>query len=82
VLAVGLHGLYDFGLFFAHGWSVLMSLAITIFVNLNIFWLMNVARKADARLGIGAAGNNLYCRQCGRPNPQHYVYCIYCGQRT
>lgn len=80
--AVGLHGLYDFGLFYAHGWSVLLSLAITLFVNLNIFWLVHVARKADARLGIAASGNNLYCRQCGRPNPRHYVYCMYCGQRT
>lgn len=81
-LAVALHGLYDFGLFFAHGWSVLMSLGITLFVNLNIFWLVRVARRADAKLGIGASGDNLYCRQCGRPNPNHYVYCVYCGKRT
>ena len=73
VVAVTLHGLYDFGLFYAHGWSLLLSLAITIFVNLNIFWLMRVAHKADVKLGIAPEGNNLYCRECGRPNPKYYA---------
>ncbi|MBC7581819.1 PrsW family intramembrane metalloprotease [Aeromicrobium sp.] len=80
--AVGLHGLYDFGLFYGSVLSILMSLAITIFVNLNIFWLMRVSKRADAKLGIAADGANLYCRNCGRPNPQHFVFCPYCGQRT
>lgn len=82
VAAVGLHGLYDFGLFYGHGWSVSLSLLITLYVNLNIFLLVWIAKRADARLGIAASGHNLYCRQCGRPNPRHYVYCVYCGQRT
>lgn len=80
--AVGFHGLYDFGLFYGHSWSILMSLAITVFININIFWLMRVAKRADARLGIAASGDNLYCRACGRPNPEHFLHCKYCGART
>ena len=80
--AIGLHGLYDFGLFYATGWSVLMSLVITVFVNLNILLLMRSAVHTDGKLGLASVGDNLYCRQCGKPNPQHFVYCIYCGRKT
>jgi hypothetical protein len=80
--SVGVHGLYDFGLFYAHGWSVLMSIATTIAVNIGVFALLRQAQDTDAKLGIAASGDNYYCRSCGAPNPERYLYCTKCGKRT
>jgi RsiW-degrading membrane proteinase PrsW (M82 family) len=29
--------------------------------------------------GKSAMGHNSFCRSCGQPNPQHYLYCVHCG---
>jgi RsiW-degrading membrane proteinase PrsW (M82 family) len=81
IAAVGLHTLYDFGLF-KGGWTVLSSLAITITTNLAIFILYMHAKKQDAKMGISASENNLYCHSCGKPNPRHLPFCTYCGKKT
>ncbi len=80
--AIAFHGLYDFGLFYSQPWSVLMSLAITLFINLNLFYLLKQTYKEDAKLGFAASAKNYYCPNCGRPNPDRYLYCVYCGHKT
>lgn len=82
ISAMVLHGLYDFGLFYAHVWTILLSLCITIGVNVGIFVFYHLAEQTDASLGLSAVGNNYYCRSCGRPNPKRFLYCPYCGNRT
>jgi RsiW-degrading membrane proteinase PrsW (M82 family) len=82
VSAIGLHALYDFGLFTQTGWGFLGSMAITIGINLGIFGLFALAKRIDERRGISTVGHNLYCRNCGWPNRKHFVYCVSCGQKT
>jgi len=80
--AIGLHGLYDFGLFTATGWGLLSSMIITVVINGSVFVLFAKARRIDAARGLGTIGNNLYCRSCGWPNPKHFMFCVQCGKRT
>lgn len=82
VLAVGAHAGYDFLLFYGAGWSVLLATVLAIVLNIAVFWLLKIAARHDAQLGISATGDNLYCRACGTPNPDHYLYCTTCGERT
>lgn len=48
LLAIGLHSLYNFGLFYDQPWSRLMSFALIIVINLSIFYLYWRARRTDA----------------------------------
>ena len=48
VTAIGLHAVYDFGLFYNHTLSRLSSLGLTVVINLLIFWLYKRARRTDA----------------------------------
>lgn len=48
LLAIGLHALYDFGLFYDRSWSRYLSLALTVICNLVIFYLYKKARQTDA----------------------------------
>jgi RsiW-degrading membrane proteinase PrsW (M82 family) len=82
IASLGLHGLYDFGLIYGSGWTVLMSLAITLAININIFILLKDAQKEDGKLGLAAVGVNYYCRNCGAPNPERFLYCLQCGKKT
>jgi RsiW-degrading membrane proteinase PrsW (M82 family) len=82
IAALGLHGLYDFGLLEGNGWTALMSLFITVAINVNIFILLRSSQKEDGKLGLAAVGLNYYCRNCGAPNPQRFLYCTTCGQKT
>jgi RsiW-degrading membrane proteinase PrsW (M82 family) len=82
IASLGLHGLYDFGLIYGSGWTVLLSLAITLAININIFVLLRDAQKEDGKLGLVAVGNNYYCRNCGVPNPDLFLYCLQCGKKT
>lgn len=80
--AMTLHGLYDLGLFYQKGWSLLMSLLITAAVNFGVFLLFKYSQRSDRSLGLAAAGPNYYCTFCGRPNERRFVYCVFCGHKT
>lgn len=82
VLAMLLHGIYDLGLSYGEWWSSLGSLALALILNYGIFLLLRSAQKYDAKLGLAAEGDNLYCRECGAPNPNRYFYCTSCGKKT
>lgn len=82
LIAMGLHGLYDFGLssgvtIYAYG-----SVVITLSLSILLFLLYFRATELDQRLGLSAVGHNKFCRNCGHPNPNHNLYCAHCGQRA
>ncbi|HET9721838.1 MAG TPA: PrsW family glutamic-type intramembrane protease [Candidatus Saccharimonadales bacterium] len=80
--AVSLHGVYDFGIFYKHPVPMFISLGITALVNIGVFLLFKYSRRIDSKLGLSAAGANYYCPHCGRPNPQRFLFCTYCGHKA
>lgn len=49
IVAIGLHAFYDFGVFYNRPWSRISSFALTIGINLLIFYLYRRARRTDAQ---------------------------------
>jgi RsiW-degrading membrane proteinase PrsW (M82 family) len=82
VLAVILHGLYDFGLLSGHGLLAYISLLITSSLAIGVFVLYMHTQGLDQLSGLSAVGNNSFCRTCGHPNPKHNLYCPQCGNRA
>lgn len=82
LLAMLVHGLYDFGLATGLVTYTIMSITITLVMTLVLFLLYTRATDLDQRLGTSAVGNNKYCRSCGQPNPEHHLYCTHCGKRA
>ncbi|MCC7543529.1 PrsW family intramembrane metalloprotease [bacterium] len=80
--AIILHGLYDFGVFSRLGPFTIASVVLGISLNLGVFKLYRYAQQHDKELQLSADGTNHFCRSCGRPNPDHTLYCVYCGQKT
>jgi RsiW-degrading membrane proteinase PrsW (M82 family) len=80
--AIVLHAIYDFGLVSGNKLYAVFSLAITLGISIALFMLYADATDRDQALGISAAGHNGFCRSCGRPNPRHYLYCVYCGKNA
>lgn len=82
ILAMVIHGLYDFGLVSGTQVYAIMSITITLAMSMVLFLLYTRATDLDQRLGKSTVGRNNYCRSCGQPNPQHHLYCVHCGQRA
>jgi len=82
LLAMVLHGLYDFGL--ASGLVVLslVSIVFTLGMSVLLFVLYTRATELDQKVGMSAVGHNTFCRSCGQPNSGHLLYCTHCGQRA
>jgi RsiW-degrading membrane proteinase PrsW (M82 family) len=80
--AILLHGLYDFGLAVGTGFYALMALLITLGTSAGLFVLFLKATEQDQDAGLSSSGHNDFCRACGKPNPNHYLYCTYCGKRA
>jgi RsiW-degrading membrane proteinase PrsW (M82 family) len=82
VLAMVLHGLYDFGL--ASGVSIyaLVSIAITLALSFGLFLFYAKATELDQAEGRAVVGRNSFCRSCGFPNSAHHLYCTHCGQHA
>lgn len=80
--AIGLHGLYDFGLFLQNPLLVLLSIMITLGLAVGVFLLFLHARGLDQIKGLSRVGNNAFCRTCGTANPNHKLYCSHCGNRA
>jgi RsiW-degrading membrane proteinase PrsW (M82 family) len=80
--AMGLHGLYDFGL--TSGSSLLSALSVLITLGLSVamFALYVQATELDQDRGLSAVGHNSFCRSCGHPNPKHHLYCTKCGKNA
>jgi RsiW-degrading membrane proteinase PrsW (M82 family) len=82
LLAIVLHGLYDFGLLSGRGGLVLLSVITTFGLTISLFVLFVNAQGLDQLSGLSAVGNNSFCRSCGHPNPKHLLYCSHCGKRA
>jgi RsiW-degrading membrane proteinase PrsW (M82 family) len=83
VIAVALiHGFYDFGLLSGVVPLVLLALAVTVALTVNLFALYLRARHLDEKMGLSVVGHNTFCRSCGAPNPKHNLYCSSCGNRA
>jgi RsiW-degrading membrane proteinase PrsW (M82 family) len=82
ILAVVLHGLYDFGLASGNGILSLLSAVITIGLSINFFYLFMKAGDLDKEQGLSVVGHNGYCRTCGYQNPNHNLYCVHCGMHA
>lgn len=81
-IAMLLHGLYDFGLSTNQTVFELISIVITVYLSMQLFFLYFKATDADQDVGLSAVGHNNFCRACGQPNPKHYLYCARCGRRA
>ncbi len=79
LLAIALHAIYDFGLLSGNNDLSLVSVTITLLLSISLFYLYIRATDLDRSAGLSAVGNNKYCRNCGKINKMHHIYCVYCG---
>jgi RsiW-degrading membrane proteinase PrsW (M82 family) len=82
ILAIVLHGLYDFGLSSGTTLFTFISVIITLALSANFLNLFFRAKDQDEDAGLAAVGHNNYCRACGFVNPAHHLYCTHCGLRA
>ncbi len=82
VMAMLIHGIYDFGIFSGESIFVVLSIIITLSLSAMLFWLYFRAANMDQNLGLSSVGHINYCRNCGNPNKAHHLYCTHCGQRV
>jgi protease PrsW len=82
LLAILLHGLYDFGLSSGTTLFTFISVIITLALSVNFLNLFFRAKDQDEDQGLAAVGHNNYCRSCGFLNKRHHLYCIHCGKRA
>lgn len=80
--AILLHALYDFGLVDGSPAFVGASVLITLLLTAGLFATYLRATHRDQNMGLSASGHNSFCRACGRPNPKHHLYCVYCGRNA
>ena len=76
------HGLYDFGLASGVTGYIMLSIVITLALSICLFLFYFRAVELDQRLGLSVVGHNNFCRNCGHPNPERYLYCAHCGHRA
>ncbi len=82
VAVIGLHALYDFGLFSTIPLLVVVSVMTTLGLGVGLFLLLVHARSLDQLKGLSVVGHNNFCRSCGTANPKHNLYCSHCGKRA
>ena len=82
LLAIVLHGLYDFGLSTGTPLFIFVSVIITLALSVNFLNLFFRAKDLDEDDGLAAVGHNNYCRSCGFANSNHHIYCTHCGLRA
>ena len=80
--AVILHALYDFGLASGIAIFATLSLLITLGMTAALFILYARATELDQDHGKSVVGKNTFCRSCGKPNPEHLLYCTHCGKNA
>lgn len=80
--AIFIHGVFDLAAFSGEAWAILVVLAITVTMNILLFVFFRKAQRIDESRGLSATGINKFCRNCGRPNPQRFLYCSYCGKHA
>jgi RsiW-degrading membrane proteinase PrsW (M82 family) len=82
ILAMVLHGLYDFGLISGVAVYTVLSITITLSLSAMLFVFYSRATELDQKVGLSVVGHNSFCRSCGFANPKHHLYCSRCGKRA
>jgi RsiW-degrading membrane proteinase PrsW (M82 family) len=82
LLAIGVHGMYDFGLFSQRPLFMIVSFMIASGLTGVLFVMAAVAKTRDQQYGLSAVGENTFCRTCGQPNAHKFLYCQKCGNRA
>jgi RsiW-degrading membrane proteinase PrsW (M82 family) len=82
IVAMLLHGIYDFGLLSGVMLYTVISLMITVVMAASMFLFFMRATEIDQDEGLSVVGNNSFCRHCGKPNPSHQLFCTHCGQHA
>jgi RsiW-degrading membrane proteinase PrsW (M82 family) len=82
IVAMVIHGLYDFCSLSSPVALKLLSVLITFSMSALLFVLYSRATDLDKRFGLSVVGNNSFCRTCGYPNPKHRLYCARCGNHA
>lgn len=82
VASLLLHGIYDLGIFSQRAPLLALSILISAAINIGLFILFQVATEEDQKMGLSALGSNKFCRNCGKPNPQHFLFCEACGKKA
>lgn len=77
-----IHGLYNFGLATGSDFFGTVSVLTTLILTAGLFLLLLRATQRDQALALSAVGHNYFCRNCGRANPKHNLYCVYCGKNA
>ncbi len=82
--AILVHAIYDASLLAmpTSAWLGLVSLTLSLSTTIGIFLIYAHAHKSDLTLGLATDGVRAFCRSCGRPNPQHDLYCSVCGKKA
>lgn len=82
LLAMLLHGIYDFGIGSGIVGFALLSIVITFSLTAALFIFYLRAIEHDQNSGLTVVGRNNFCRSCGFPNTQHHLYCTHCGNHA
>jgi RsiW-degrading membrane proteinase PrsW (M82 family) len=80
--AILLHAFYDFGMTAGIDLLNVASIAIALLLSAGLFYFFVRATELDQDLGLSVVGQNSFCRTCGKPNPQHHLYCAFCGNNA
>lgn len=80
LIAMTVHGIYDFSAASGSIGFAFLSFGISLGVSGSLFVFYAVATNQDQRHGLSAIGTNNFCRSCGYPNPSHTLYCSNCGR--
>jgi RsiW-degrading membrane proteinase PrsW (M82 family) len=82
VLAMLIHGIYDFGLSSGNNGFALLSVMISAGMTITFFLLYLHAGDLDRKLFPARVQVSNFCRSCGAPNPNHNQYCTACGKHA
>jgi protease PrsW len=74
-----LHAFYDFGLFSGIIHLIVVSLMISLLLDVGLFIFYAEAKAHDKVEGLSV---NNFCQSCGRQNANRTIFCEVCGKKT
>lgn len=82
VVAMLTHSFYDYGMSAGVALYSVVSVAMALLLSIGLFYVFVRATELDQDQGLSIVGHNAFCRTCGKPNPEHHLYCTYCGNNA
>jgi RsiW-degrading membrane proteinase PrsW (M82 family) len=75
-----MHGVYDFGFVTGKLDFNVLSFMLTLLLSMGLFFYFMSANDLDkAALVRLKSAPNSFCSNCGKPNVNHTLFCVYCG---